>query len=56
MECMGDVVVVKESKCLFIGDQVYIEYFCICVWVFWDWRYGIEVSFWVYEEWRLRAR
>ena len=22
---MGDVVVVKDLKCLFIGDQVYIE-------------------------------
>jgi len=25
MEGMGDVVVVNDSKCLFIGDQVYIE-------------------------------
>ena len=24
--------------------------------MFWNWRYGIEISFWVYEEWMLRAR
>ena len=33
MEDMGDIVVVKESKCLFIGDLVGIEFRIMCM--FW---------------------
>ena len=42
MEGMGDVVVVKESKCLLIGDHVYIEScvmrVCLCVMILEVWN------------------
>ena len=54
---MCDVIVVKESEGLFVGNEVYIEFRVMCIAMgVCGYRYGIEVSFWVYEECRLRAR
>ena len=52
------MVMVKKSKCLFIGDEADVK-FCVMLVVFFFFlvgRFGIEVSFCYYVECRLRAR
>jgi hypothetical protein len=51
------VVMVQKSECVFIGDEVDVEFVVfLCFFALWVRRYGIEVSFCTYEECKLRAR